>query len=248
MRWRIAVALTLIISVTATHAESPLWVYSSTLDAMTSQPIRFATTRSLEELQFHTPYEGPQHATLIIRNHPREGTTVILAVERGRFVCTVSGCRLLVRFDDAPAVSFDAFEPTDGSSNGLFLRPVGQFLQLVRTSHRVIVEGTFYQEGSRAIEFATQGLEWEPTKEERAYSAAAKFAAARRAVLARCQPDRASPPTFDCITEVRYCDFAYGTPGLTTSGNLVTALKCLDAVGRHRQPRPRRSLQARIDA
>jgi hypothetical protein len=232
VQWRGVAAIALIVSGPATHAGPPQWEYSTRADAMTSQPIRIAATRSVGVLQFSAPYGGPQRATLAVRYHPREGTNVMLAIESGQFVCGLRACRLPVRFDDAPAVAFDALEPTDGSSTQLFIQPVGRFLQLLRASHRVIIEATFFQEGSRAIEFATQGLEWESTHEERAYSTASKIAAARRAAFARCRPSPNSPPTSDCIDQVGDCVRDYEWPGLSTSGNLATALKCLDAVGR----------------
>jgi hypothetical protein len=232
MQCRTVAALAMILSGPAAQADSPRWTYTSASDAMTSRPIRLAATLSIDALQFRPPYDGLQHATLAVRYHPREGTNVVLAIERGQFVCGPSGCRLLVRFDDAPAVSFVALEPTDGSSTRLFIQPVGQFLKSLRASHRVIIEATFFQEGSRAIEFATQGLEWELTKEERGYGTVSKIAAARRAALARCTPSPSSPPTLDCIADVRACMGDYDMPGLTTSGNLATALKCINAVGR----------------
>jgi hypothetical protein len=81
------------------------------------------------------------------------------------------------------------------------------------------------------MEFGTQGLEWEATKEEGVYANASKITAARHAALARCTPSPASPPTLDCIEEVRACMGAYEWPGLKTSGNVATALKCINAVG-----------------
>ena len=231
MRWRTVVVLTLIAPGAATHAESPGWTYSTTPNPMTSQPIRSGSTHSVNVLQFHGPFAGPQHATLTIRSHPREGTDVLLSVERGQFLSSTSGCQALVRFDDASPIPFAATEPVDASSTAVFVRSVGQFLQSLRGAHRVLIEATFYQEGNRVIEFHTQGLEWDATKEERAYTSASKIAAARRATLARCTPSPASPPTLDCIEGVRACEGAYEMPGLSTSGNVATALKCINAVG-----------------
>jgi hypothetical protein len=221
------VAVLVLIASAPAHAESPRWTYTSAPDAMTSRPIRLAATLSVGALQFRPPYEGPQHAILAVRYHPREGTNVMLTIERGQFVCGLRACRLPVRFDDARAVAFDALEPTDGSSTQLFIQPVGRFLPLLRASHRVIIEATFFQEGSRAIEFATQGLEWESTKEERAHAAASKMAAARNAAFARCE----NGGDAECETHFGDCVRAYEGDG-PAAGNLATALRCLDAVGR----------------
>ena len=89
---------------------------------------------------------------------------------------------------------------------------VGQFLQSLRSAHRVLIEATFYQEGNRVIQFATQGLEWESTKEERAYATGSKMAAARRAANARCQ-SRASTAQYECVTHLGDCVRAYEGTG-----------------------------------
>jgi hypothetical protein len=68
-----------------------------------------------------------------------------------------SHCRLPIRFDDAPAVAFDALRPTDDSRTRLYLQPVGEFLRSLRGSRRVIIEApfylTYYQTGSRDMTF-----------------------------------------------------------------------------------------------
>jgi hypothetical protein len=135
-----------------THAESPRWMYGYSKSASV-----FALTQSLETLQFGAPFSGPQHATLAIRYTPRDGTKVFLFIERGQFLCGPSRCRLSVRFDDAPAVAFDALQSPDGSRTRLYLQPVGEFLRSLRTSRRVTIEADFYltgfQSGSRYLTF-----------------------------------------------------------------------------------------------
>ena len=211
------------------HAESARWVYSTTPDAMTSEPIQIAATHSVSVLQFNSPYGGPQRATLSLRKHPRKGLAVMLSVERGQFVCA-GECRLSARFDDAPAMALPASAADDGSTSAVFVTVIGLFMESLRVSHRVLIEATFYQEGSRVIEFATQGLEWEVTKEERDH-ASTEFLMARMDTFEHCR-SRESHET-DCLNESAKCVHAYEDNG-PAAGNLATALRCFDAVGARR--------------
>jgi hypothetical protein len=137
-------------------------------------------------------------------------------------MCSVGDCQLLVRFDDAPAVPFAATQAPDGSTIGVIIQSESKFLTSLRSSSRVKIEATFFKEGSRVLEFATQGLNWETTKEEHAYTAAAKMTAARREAMRRCE---------NCASDLGDCVRAYEGTG-PTAGNLTIALKCLDAIGR----------------
>lgn len=136
------------------------WVYDQREDKM-GGTIYSADILSKNTVSFDFPYQGEQRATLGIRKHPRWGTSVMISIRRGQFVCRLSDCSLMVRFDERKATRFAASEPADGSSDLLFFdRDISAD---IRKASVLRVEAVFYQEGARAFEFDVSGLVWPPS-------------------------------------------------------------------------------------
>lgn len=84
----------------------------------------------------------------------------MISILRGQFVCRLSDCALLVRFDDRKAIRLAALEPSDGSTELVFFdRDISPE---IRKSSVLRVEAVFYQEGARVFEFDVSGLVWPP--------------------------------------------------------------------------------------
>lgn len=66
------------------------WTYEESEDSMTGKKAQFASTNSTNVLSLQFPYQGAQHATLVLRKHPRMGIDAILSIERGQFVCGIN--------------------------------------------------------------------------------------------------------------------------------------------------------------
>ena len=113
-----------------------------------------AQVASSNTVNFAFPYSGPQHATLILRTHPRYGKDVIFSVERGQILCNSNDdCNVLVRFDDQEAVKYSASEPTDNSRTLIFIRNYSAFVGKMLKAKRVRIAVNFYQQGSPAFDF-----------------------------------------------------------------------------------------------
>lgn len=141
-------------------SEGLAWNYSDSEDSMSGKPIRRAYVSSINTVDFKFPYSGTQRATLTIRKHPRWGTSVYIAIEKGQFVCGYDDCDVRVRFSKGNAQRMGASEPDDHSSNLLFISNASSFINQARKSDKVYIETDVYQEGSRVFEFDTSGLEW----------------------------------------------------------------------------------------
>ncbi|WP_207281679.1 tripartite tricarboxylate transporter TctB family protein [Pseudomonas sp. FW300-N2F2] len=136
------------------------WNYADGEDKMSGEPVRQAYVSSINTVDFKFPYGGVQRATLTIRKHPRWGTSVYVAIEKGQFVCGYDDCDVRVRFSKGNAQRMSASEPDDHSSNLLFISNAASFIAQARRSDKVFVEADFYQEGSRVFEFDVSDLEW----------------------------------------------------------------------------------------
>lgn len=135
------------------------WRYAADPDSMGKGTIHFAGNESTNTLSFKFPYTGEQHATLSLRKHPRQGSDVLIAIERGQFVCGIDRCNVLVRFDDGDSMRFNAVGPSDHSSTALFITPFDKFYTRMLKAKRVRIEADFYQEGTRMMDFDVSGFD-----------------------------------------------------------------------------------------
>ena len=135
------------------------WTYDCSTDPMTSRNARYANIASENLVNFDVPYDGPQRATLQLRDHPTYGRDVIFSIERGQLLCrSWQDCVIRVRFDELPAEEWNAIGPQDGSSTSIFLRSEDLFVARLRKAKRVRVQLNVYQEGAPTFEFLVGGF------------------------------------------------------------------------------------------
>jgi hypothetical protein len=135
------------------------WTYSTTQDQM-GRKQSSAIIVSSNTLEFHFPYQGDQNSTLMIRKSSQFGTSVMVMIERGQFLCGFQGCTANVRFDSGPIQRFSASGPSDHSTTVLFLNNEARFISQLRKARIVRIEPTFYHEGMQTLEFDTDGFKW----------------------------------------------------------------------------------------
>jgi hypothetical protein len=136
------------------------WSYTSDTDPMTGKDSHVARIASENTVNFGFPYAGPQHAVLILREHPSYGHDVILQIEQGQFLCpSYEGCQVRVRFDDGASERWDAGGPSDNSTTVLFIQNYTRFLQRMRKADVVRIQPEIYQEGAPVFEFRTGGYD-----------------------------------------------------------------------------------------
>jgi hypothetical protein len=131
------------------------WQYRASEDPMGGMTA-VAQIESANDFEFDFPYQGRQHATLVLRNDG--GYDVMLVIERGQFVCTF-GCSVQVRFDDGEAQRWRATEPSDYDTTVLFLRNESKFIKQLRKATTLRIAADFFQEGTRVLEFPVARFE-----------------------------------------------------------------------------------------
>jgi hypothetical protein len=137
------------------------WEYAERVDKMTDQKVRTASTKSKNTLEFSAPYEGTQRAVLMLRHGPDENYDVMIAIQKGQFLCHVDSCGVQIRFDDNKPAIFRASPPSDHSTTMLFIENELTFLRKLSQAKRLLVGADFFHQGSRLLEFDVEGLEWE---------------------------------------------------------------------------------------
>lgn len=134
------------------------WTDLSSEDSM-GRKRTIKAINSTNTLSFGFPYQGEQYAGLLLRKS-QDGTDVIVQINKGQFLCSFNECAVNVRFDDGPVRRVSASGPTDNSTTVLFLSGASGLIQQMKKAKTTKIEATFYQEGSRVLEFNTEALTW----------------------------------------------------------------------------------------
>jgi hypothetical protein len=135
------------------------WTYHASEAQMTGGTRRTASVDSTNTVDFGFPYNGVQHARLILRTDPENGKDVMFRLEKGQILCpSFQSCTVQVRFDDEKPGNFSATGPADHSSDVVFLNDYARFLARMRKAKRVRIAVNIYQQGSPVFEFDVSGF------------------------------------------------------------------------------------------
>lgn len=137
------------------------WTYRSTEDKVRGGTSYFATTTSTNSVNLDFPYNGGSTVDLTVRKSPAWGLDVIFTLSSGQLLCRTSrGCYATVRFDEGAAQRFNLNEPSDHSSDTLFISADHSFLAKLRKAKRLVVELEIYQAGRPQFVFNVAALQW----------------------------------------------------------------------------------------
>jgi len=138
------------------------WRYGAREDAMTGRVTRTARIDSENTVNFGFPYQGAQRATLTIQHQAGQFQNIVFRIERGQLLCyTHDRCSVRIRFDEGNPTTWRGAPPRDQSTEVLFIRAYGDFLQRLRNAERVRIQPEVYQEGSPVFEFLVGGFRME---------------------------------------------------------------------------------------
>ncbi|KEY88424.1 hypothetical protein PC358_04660 [Pseudomonas capeferrum] len=137
-----------------------LWNYVTNEDSMSGKVIKYAVVQSLNSVNFGFPYNGAQRGKLSLRKHPRWGESAYLSLDQGQFICGYDSCNVRVRYGNGKPQRVGASEPSDHSTNILFISNHKQFVANAKKVDKVYIEAEFYQEGNRVFEFDVSQLDW----------------------------------------------------------------------------------------
>lgn len=134
----------------AAHAN---WQYGERQDNLTGQAEAWAEIKSTESLSLSWPYSGTNFGSLNVRRS-KARVTVWLEVDKGQFVCSVSGCQIEARFDERPPSRFAVQGPADYDSKILIILDGRRFVSEASSAKSTIrVRANMYQEGAPVMRF-----------------------------------------------------------------------------------------------
>ena len=138
------------------------WGYSENTDRMTSKSTSAASITSDNSLRLDFPYKGDNYGRITVRQHPKYGLDVIIAIDKGQILCSsYNGCPVEIRFDDKPAMRFSGTGPADNSNDTVFLSNAPRFISEAKKAKRILVSMNIYKSGAPLLEFSTTApLQW----------------------------------------------------------------------------------------
>ncbi len=136
------------------------WNYQREEDGMGRGDVLTAYVTSTNTVSLDFPYQGEQHATLMLRKHPEHGEDVIFQIERGQLLTDLmDGTKVPIRFDSGSIRSFRANPPADHSTESLFIDAFDTFMDRLPRAKTVKIEVQIYQEGNRTFVFDVSGFD-----------------------------------------------------------------------------------------
>ena len=138
-----------------------VWEYHQAIDEMTDKTTYYATIESENEVKFDFPYNGGSSLTLTIRDSPQYGKNIYIKISKGQFNYGINGTNIKVRFDDSEPITVHCNQPSDYSTDVLFLDNFNKVLNKIKESSTMKINAEFFSEGTRTFTFKTEGLEWD---------------------------------------------------------------------------------------
>jgi len=132
------------------------WEYSTREDKLSGKSIYTARIVANEKLYFDFPYAGWQDATLILRHNWPNDNDVMLTVSKWQFVWSYNSS-IKVRFDEWKVETIWFNEPSDYSSDTIFIKWETAFIEKIKKAKKLVIEASFYNEWNHAMVF---NVEW----------------------------------------------------------------------------------------
>ena len=143
-------------------AEDSKWKYDQDKDDLRNATTYMAELTSNNMIDFGFPYNSSS-MYLALRKDPKYGNDVIFSVNGQFNSCIIDSCKITVKFDDGKLESYRMAGSSSGNNGMLFIespKATKTFVDKLKKSKKLIVEGHFYNYGKGQFTFDTQGLEW----------------------------------------------------------------------------------------
>jgi len=143
------------------------WNSHEEMDIASGKMLRVRRILSSNYVELGFPYQGMQKGQLTVRDHPRFGTDVFFAIQRGQIVsCGHYRDGITVRFDNA-VKTWRCENGADGSNDIAFFNKTTDFLRYLQKAEVTVITMSIFQEGERSFEFNTKGFVPYETKQDR---------------------------------------------------------------------------------
>lgn len=137
-----------------------IWSYSENTDKMSWIKSKFAQTEWTNRAYFEFPYNWWSNFLLSLRKKWNSATEVIFKVSKWQILWNYSWRTVRLKFDDKTPFNVNYWEPSDWSSDTIFLRNTNRIIQELKTSKKLMLEVEYHQEWRHIAEFDVEWLNW----------------------------------------------------------------------------------------
>jgi hypothetical protein len=132
------------------HAQ---WEYEKYSDQMDGGNMTQARAVSTNSVQQDFPYDGLTAGAIFVRQFADKFIDVTYAITKGQLMCGPVSCKVRVRFDDGPPVSFRAVPSDSGSLNLINITDTKRFLRQARNAKTIRIQASMYKAGAPVMHF-----------------------------------------------------------------------------------------------
>lgn len=139
------------------------WNFSEKTDEMTDTKNVWASLTSDDYAYFDFPYDGGSYLKLTVRYMKKYGNDVMIQISRGQFNANEyrGTDYITARFDDGAPKKYYVNEPSDASSDCLFVRNKSEFIKKCKSAKKIVIDVPIYQGGRPTFTFTVdKPLEW----------------------------------------------------------------------------------------
>lgn len=143
----------------AYKVENTGWKYDTITNKMSDAKDIFCRVQSAESLSLDSPYDGVNFGTLTVRKMNGK-IDVVISIMKGQITGGYENEYFKARFDQGKQITFSYLEPSDNSTETIFVENTTKFLKLLRASKKVLVQIPLYHNGNQILEFNTENLKF----------------------------------------------------------------------------------------
>ncbi len=137
------------------------WFNNVSKDEMRGTETRSTRTISINQADFEFPYNGGSNLILTVRNG-KSGTDLIINITKGQFICSsFDGCKVNFKFDNGNIQSVTMVGTDTHDTDVLFVQSEAttkKLIEKLKVSKKLIVEPSFFQEGTKQFTFNVEGF------------------------------------------------------------------------------------------
>lgn len=137
------------------------WFNNVSKDEMRGTETRSTRTISTNQADFEFPYNGGSNLVLTVRKG-KSGTDLIINITKGQFICSsFDGCKVNFKFDSNNIQSVTMVGSDTHDTDVLFVQnetTAKKLMEKMKVSKKLIVEPSFFQEGTKQFIFNVEGF------------------------------------------------------------------------------------------
>lgn len=139
------------------------WEYDTKKDEMSEKNTYYAWATSENTVNFSFPYNGGSQLSICLGHSDQNNKNfAYLHISKGQFAEAFEG-GIRVKFDDGKLLNYAVkadMDPAKMDNDNLYIQNTNDFIKKLKSSKKVKLEVSFFDEGYKVFNFDVEGLDW----------------------------------------------------------------------------------------